>query len=56
MTKSLTFQNLPPAVCLPWDQKAKEVGEIRGDTELVKQEWEKLDMFAYIYLWYWVHR
>jgi hypothetical protein len=50
------FKNLPPGVCLPWEQKAKEFGEIKGDAEIIKSEWEKLDAFTYVYLWWWVHR
>ncbi len=56
MAKNLTFENLPPAVCVPWEQKAKEVGEIKGDAGLVAKEWDKLDMFGYLYIWYWVQR
>lgn len=51
-----TFQNLPPGVCLPWEEKLKDLGEIKGDAEMIKREWEKLDLFAYLYLWYWVQR
>lgn len=50
------FKNLPPGVCVPWDEKAKELGEIKGDAEMIKKEWENLDAFAYVYLWWWVHR
>lgn len=56
MSESLTFKNLPPAVCVPWEQKVKELGEIKGDAGLIKKEWEKLDMFGYLYLWYFVQR
>ena len=56
MTKSLIFKNLPPAVCIPWDQKLKEVGEVRGDADQVKKEWENLDMFGNLYIWNWVQR
>jgi hypothetical protein len=56
MVKNLTFENLPPAVCVPWGQKAEEVGEIKGDAGLVAKEWGKLDMFGYLYIWYWVQR
>jgi hypothetical protein len=50
------FENMPPGVCFPWEQKAKEFGEIKGDVEILKSEWEKIDSMAYIYLWWWVHR
>lgn len=50
------FKNLPPGVCVPWEEKLKELGEIKGDPEIIKNEWTKLDAFAYVYLWWWVHR
>jgi len=50
------FANLPPGVCVPWEQKAKELGDIKGDVEIVKNEWEKLETMAYLYLWWWVQR
>ena len=28
----------PPGVCIPWQEKLKELPEIRGDRELVKRE------------------
>lgn len=56
MSKSLMFKDLPPAVCVPWEVKAKELGEIKGDAGLIQQEWEKLDLFGYLYVWNWVQR
>ncbi|AOT71578.1 hypothetical protein [Geosporobacter ferrireducens] len=51
-----TFESLPPGVCFPWEQKSKEFTEIKGDAEIIKSEWEKLDALAYVYLWWWVQR
>ena len=48
--------NRLPGTTLPWEQIAAEIGPIPGDEDLVKREWENLDTFAYIYLWWWVHR
>ena len=45
-----------PGVCLPWAEQVERMGEIKGDPEIIKTEWEKLDVSAYMYLWYWVHR
>jgi hypothetical protein len=45
-----------PGVCLPWDEKRQDFGEILGNEEIIKSEWENLDAFAYIYLWWWVQR
>lgn len=51
-----TFQGLPPGVCVPWKQKEKEFGEIKGDSAIIKKEWEQLEAFAYMYIWGWVQR
>jgi hypothetical protein len=48
--------NLPPGVCVPWEQKAEEMGELKGDPALIQKEWEYLDSLTYMYLWWWVHR
>ncbi|MGI6225876.1 MAG: hypothetical protein ACOYJ1_06435 [Peptococcales bacterium] len=45
-----------PGTCVPWSLRKEELGEIPGDEELVKKEWDKLDEFAYNYIWYWVQR
>jgi hypothetical protein len=50
------FENLPPGVCFPWEQKAKELGEIKGNADIIKNEWQKLEAMAYVYLWWWVQR
>jgi len=47
---------MPPGVCIPWAEQLEKMGEIKGDAGIIKSEWEHLDMFAYLYLWYWVHR
>ena len=41
----------PPGTCLPWEEKVKEIPEIKGDEELVKQVWEDTDALAYLYIW-----
>lgn len=51
-----TSGNLPPGVCVPWEQKAEEMGELKGDPALIQKEWEYLDSLTYMYLWWWVHR
>ena len=56
MKRELTFNNMPPGVCVPWEAKAKELGEIKGDAALIRKEWEDLDLFGYLYLWNWVQR
>ena len=40
-----------PGVCLPWDEKAKELPTITGDKELVRQVWENIDALGNTYIW-----
>ncbi len=58
MTESnkVESKGMRPGVCVPWEEKIKEFGEILGNPEIVKKEWEQLDAMAYAYLWFWVHR
>lgn len=45
-----------PGTCLPWEVKLAEFGELAGNEAIVKQEWEKLDAFAYSFIWWFVQR
>jgi hypothetical protein len=40
-----------PGVCVPWEEKAAEFPEIRGDRQLVRRVWEDVDALAYTYIW-----
>jgi hypothetical protein len=40
-----------PGVCVPWEEKLKELPEIKGDEELVKRIWEDIDALGYVYIW-----
>lgn len=40
-----------PGVCIPWEEKLKELPEIRGDEDLVKRVWEDVDALGYVYIW-----
>jgi len=54
--KESSKTQIAPGVCLPWAEQVERIGEIKGDPEIIKSEWENLDTFAYMYLWFWVHR
>lgn len=54
--ESVELRGMPPGVCVPWQDKVKEYGQIPGNAEILKNEWEKLDAAAYVYLWWWVQR
>ena len=41
----------PPGTVVTWDEKAKELGRIQGDAQLVKKIWEDVDGLAYMYIW-----
>ena len=41
-----------PGVCIPWEERLKELPEIKGDEELVKRVWEDIDALAYTYIWH----
>jgi len=41
-----------PGVCIPWEEKQKELPEIVGDPQIVRQIWEEIDSLAYLYIWH----
>ena len=43
---------LKPGVCIPWEQKLKELPEISGDKQLIQKVWEDIDALAYVYIWH----
>ena len=40
-----------PGVCQPWEEKARELPAITGDTDLVRRIWEFTDSFGYTFIW-----
>ena len=40
-----------PGVCIPWEEKMKELPTILGDKEIVKRKWEDIDALGYVYIW-----
>lgn len=40
-----------PGVCLPWEERVKELPEITGSPELVRRVWEDIDAFGNMYIW-----
>lgn len=41
-----------PGICIPWDEKAKELPPITGDKRLVERVWEDNESLAYLYIWH----
>jgi hypothetical protein len=40
-----------PGVCIPWDEKARELPPISGDPELARRIWENIDALGNMYIW-----
>jgi len=42
-----------PGVCIPWEEKRKELPEqFPGDEKIVEQIWQDLDGLGYVYIWH----
>jgi uroporphyrinogen-III decarboxylase len=42
---------IKPGVCLPWDQKVKQLPEITGNPDLLRQVWEQIDGMGNMFIW-----
>jgi hypothetical protein len=40
-----------PGVCIPWEEKARELPPISGDPQLVRRVWENVDALGNMYIW-----
>ena len=40
-----------PGVCLPWEEKARELPPITGDPDLVRRVWEQVDGLGNMFIW-----
>jgi hypothetical protein len=40
-----------PGACLPWDEKVKDLPEICGDKDLIRNVWENIEGLASTYIW-----
>lgn len=40
-----------PGVCIPWQEKVKDLPPIVAGEELVQTVWEDNDALAYMYIW-----
>lgn len=43
--------NTTPGVCVPWEEKRREIPAISGDESLAKKIWEENDFWGYLYIW-----
>jgi len=42
---------IKPGICIPWDEKRKELPNIQGDETLFQRVWEDNEALAYMYIW-----
>lgn len=40
-----------PGVCIPWEEKRKELSTIKGDEDILKRIWEDIDSLGHTYIW-----
>ena len=40
-----------PGVCIPWEEKLKELPPIQGDAELARRIWEEIDALGNMFIW-----
>jgi len=43
-----------PGVCVPWEEKRKELPGIPGNEELLQNIWEEMEAGPYTFMWHWV--
>ena len=43
----------PRRVFTPWEVKKTELGQITGDENLIKKNWEQLEAMAHTFMWQW---
>jgi len=48
----LTKARVPPGLCIPWEEKARDLPLISGDASLVRRVWEDIEGLAYLYIWH----
>ena len=52
MSQRRHVPKITPGVCIPWEEKRKELPRISGDSQLVQRVWENIDALAYVYIWH----
>jgi uroporphyrinogen-III decarboxylase len=50
-TASLPRSKVKPGVCIPWDEKRREITKIHGDETLLKRIWEENESLGYMFIW-----
>jgi hypothetical protein len=47
-----TAPNPQPGVCIPWEEKLRELPPICGDPDIPHQVWNDIEGLAYLYIWH----
>lgn len=42
----------PPGTCIPWQERKRELPEVRRHADLAQQVWEDIDGFAHTFIWH----
>ncbi|MEM2294588.1 MAG: uroporphyrinogen decarboxylase family protein, partial [Nitrososphaerota archaeon] len=42
---------IKPGVCIPWEEKRRELPRILGDENIVGRIWEEVESFGYLFIW-----
>ncbi len=48
----VTAPAVPPGICFPFAEKAKELRPVCGDPALVRRVWDEIEGLAYLYIWH----
>jgi len=46
------LQRVKPGICMPWEERRKELPDISGDVDLFQRVWEDIEALAYLYIWH----
>ena len=46
-----TPPRVPAGVCVPWEEKLKELPQVTGDVRLIRDVWNQIEGLAYTYIW-----
>ena len=49
--KDRPVPTIKPGVCIPWEDKRKELPTIKGDEEILKRVWEDIDAYGHMFIW-----
>jgi len=42
---------IKPGVCIPWNEKKKEIPQITGDESILERIWEEIESHGYMFIW-----